>query len=95
MRLKLAIKLGCIPLVIQDDVKMPFEDVLPYQDFAVRLPQHFIHILPQILEGMLTEQSQRVRTSGFHGCGMHATAVASWVWSANHLIWRSCRSRIS
>ncbi|KAK9814866.1 hypothetical protein WJX73_000785 [Symbiochloris irregularis] len=58
VRLKLAAMLGCIPLVIQDDVRMPFEDVLPYAQFAVRLPQHMIHALPQTLEGLLQDDKR-------------------------------------
>ena len=64
-RLKLAIRLGCIPLVIQDGVVLPFEEVLPYQDFAIRLPQHMTYRLPQILDSLLTrpEHQARVRMS--------------------------------
>ncbi|KAK9805103.1 hypothetical protein WJX73_008096 [Symbiochloris irregularis] len=61
VRLKLAVMTGCIPLVIQDDVQMPFETVLPYKDFALRLPQHAVHDLPRILEELLQKQPQRVQ----------------------------------
>lgn len=40
--------------------QVPYEDVLPYKDFALRLPQHAIHDLPRILEELLTKQPQRV-----------------------------------
>ncbi|KAK9805078.1 hypothetical protein WJX73_001932 [Symbiochloris irregularis] len=60
-RLKLAIKVGCIPVVIQDNVQMPYENVLPYKDFALRLPQHAVHDLQRILEELLQKQPQRVQ----------------------------------
>ncbi|KAK9805101.1 hypothetical protein WJX73_007609 [Symbiochloris irregularis] len=59
-RLKLAIAVGCIPLVIQDRVLVAFEHILPYEDFAIRLPQHFIYRLPDILDEVLADD-QRVR----------------------------------
>ena len=40
-------------------VQVEFEDVLPYQDFAVRLPQHYVYKLPEILE-QLQNQTGRV-----------------------------------
>ena len=52
-RLKLAIAVGCIPLVIQDRVLVAYEHILPYEDFAIRLPQHFIYRLPAILDELL------------------------------------------
>lgn len=39
-------------------VQVPFEDVLPYKDFALRLPQHMIYELPAILGDMLTNHAQ-------------------------------------
>ena len=36
---------------------MPYEDVLPYPDFAVRLRQHALYRLPEVLETI-------VRTKG-------------------------------
>ena len=34
-------------------MQVPYEDVLPYEEFAVRLPQHMIYQLPSILGTML------------------------------------------
>ena len=39
-------------------MQMPFEDVLPYKDFALRLPQHMIYALPEVLQGVLEDQHQ-------------------------------------
>ncbi|KAK9789922.1 hypothetical protein WJX73_004978 [Symbiochloris irregularis] len=59
VRLKLAIKLACIPLVVHDNVQVPFQDILPYQDFAIRIPPHMIYRLPEILQTVLADH-QRV-----------------------------------
>ena len=40
---------GCVPVVIQDDVEMAFEEVLPWRRFSVRLNFSDIPILPQLL----------------------------------------------
>ena len=34
---------------------MPFEDILPYRDFAIRIPQHAMYLLPTILQAVLAE----------------------------------------
>jgi hypothetical protein len=39
---------GCVPVVIQDDVEMAFEEVLPWHRFSIRLNFSDIPILPQL-----------------------------------------------
>lgn len=39
---------GCVPVVIQDDVEMAFEEVLPWHRFSIRLNFSDIPILPQV-----------------------------------------------
>ena len=56
-RLKLAILTGCIPVVVQDGISVIYEDVLPWKDFSIRLPQHMIYRLPTILDALLTSQA--------------------------------------
>lgn len=41
----------------QDKVKVAFEDVLPYKDFAIRLPQHMLYRLPHIVDMLLDSNS--------------------------------------
>ncbi|KAL1512024.1 hypothetical protein AB1Y20_005299 [Prymnesium parvum] len=53
-----AIFLGCIPVVIMDGVHMPFENVLNYSSFSVRVAEEDIPQLPQIL---MSIRSTRVR----------------------------------
>lgn len=52
---KTSITRGCIPVVIQDGVKVEFEDELPFHLFAVRLPAAWVHRLPELLEMMLRQ----------------------------------------
>lgn len=40
--------------------QVEFEEILPYEDFAVRIPQHYLYLLPAILE-MLMQQPGLVR----------------------------------
>jgi hypothetical protein len=35
-RTTLAAMFGCVPVIVQDAVKQPFEDQLPYHRFAIR-----------------------------------------------------------
>ncbi|KAG2486339.1 hypothetical protein HYH03_015043 [Edaphochlamys debaryana] len=49
IRLAQAMQTGCIPLVIQDMVYQPFEDTMPYEEFAVRLPLRDVPRLVEIL----------------------------------------------
>ncbi|KAJ1409926.1 Exostosin-like [Sesbania bispinosa] len=42
---------GCIPVVIQDGIFLPYENVLNYDSFAVRIPEDEIPNLIKILQG--------------------------------------------
>ncbi|KAK7278885.1 hypothetical protein RJT34_23924 [Clitoria ternatea] len=42
---------GCIPVVIQDGIFLPYENVLNYDSFAVRIPEEEIPNLIKILRG--------------------------------------------
>ncbi|KAG1673542.1 hypothetical protein FOA52_003842 [Chlamydomonas sp. UWO 241] len=48
-RVKGAITSGCIPVIIQEGIKVDWEDDLPMHEFAVRMPFMTIHRLPEIL----------------------------------------------
>lgn len=39
VRLAQYITYGCVPVIVQQKVYQPLEDVLPYEDFALRLPR--------------------------------------------------------
>ena len=52
---KTSITRGCIPVIIQDGIKVEYEDELPFHLFAVRLPSAWVHRLPELLEMMLRQ----------------------------------------
>ena len=56
MRLTTALLLGCIPVIIEDNVIQPYEDVLPYPEFSVRVRTQDLEKLPQILKDISPEQ---------------------------------------
>ena len=59
----------CQSLSSMSLLQMEYEDLLPYSDFALRLPQHMIYRLPVILEELL--QAQRDKVPG-QGLGIRA-----------------------
>ncbi|BDA41514.1 probable glucuronosyltransferase [Coccomyxa sp. Obi] len=58
VRLKLALMHGCIPVIITDHVQMPYEDVLPYPDFAVHIREHALFRLPEVLDAIIKTEGQ-------------------------------------
>ena len=61
-----AVVAGCIPVVIDDDVRFEFEEILPYQEFAIRVPERMIYFLPQLLEELVEKDSDKVLPSDWH-----------------------------
>ncbi len=49
IRIVHAMACGCVPLIVQDGVHQPFDDVLPYHEFSLRLPQAEIDRLDDVL----------------------------------------------
>ncbi len=49
------ILLGCIPVVVQDEILTPWEDVLDLPSFAVRLPRRDLPNLPAVLRAIPRE----------------------------------------
>ena len=56
-----AILIGCVPVTIQDDVEMAFEEVLPWARFSVRLKFADIERLDEVLEAIPDEEVLRMR----------------------------------
>ncbi|KAH7388363.1 hypothetical protein KP509_16G072100 [Ceratopteris richardii] len=48
-RLVEAVVFGCIPVIIADDIVLPFRDVIPWDDFAVFVPEKEVDNLEDIL----------------------------------------------
>ena len=49
---------GCIPVIIEDGIKVEWEEQLPLKDYAIRVPTWLVHKLPDILDAFI--QSGRV-----------------------------------
>eukprot|EP00899_Mesostigma_viride_P013090 jgi/Mesvir1/21782/Mv04178-RA.1 len=47
-----AVIMGCVPVIVQDNVEQPFEDYLPYERFSVRLNESQIPFMLDILRGI-------------------------------------------
>lgn len=56
IRLVQAMSNGCIPVIIQDQVHQPGDDVLNYAEFSLRVPRADVPILDKILDGIGPEQ---------------------------------------
>ena len=52
---------GCVPIIIQDDVEMAFEEVLPWRRFGLRLNFSDIPILPELLAKIPARHVGRLR----------------------------------
>eukprot|EP00195_Chlamydomonas_chlamydogama_P016049 CAMPEP_0202890418 /NCGR_PEP_ID=MMETSP1392-20130828/826_1 /ASSEMBLY_ACC=CAM_ASM_000868 /TAXON_ID=225041 /ORGANISM="Chlamydomonas chlamydogama, Strain SAG 11-48b" /LENGTH=419 /DNA_ID=CAMNT_0049573979 /DNA_START=39 /DNA_END=1298 /DNA_ORIENTATION=+ len=49
-RYKVAVTRGCIPVILQDGMKVEWEEQLPMKDYAIRVPTWLSHKLPDILQ---------------------------------------------
>lgn len=61
VRVVIAMTAGCIPLIIQDGVHQPYEDLLPYADFSLRLARTDIPRLLDILRAVPQEERDALR----------------------------------
>ncbi|PSC75115.1 exostosin-like glycosyltransferase [Micractinium conductrix] len=60
IRLAQAMLTGCVPVIIQEHVFHPYEDILPYESFSLRLTNDDIPNLREILRGVTDEQYRRL-----------------------------------
>ncbi len=42
--------LGCVPVIVQDGVTQPYQDLLPYHEFSVRLTKARLPHITQVRE---------------------------------------------
>ena len=61
VRVSLAIMAGCIPVIIQDHVFQPFEEILPYEEFSIRLNNDDIEHLPDLLRSIGPSQIKKLQ----------------------------------
>jgi hypothetical protein len=83
-RTTLAATFGCIPVVVQDNVAQPFDDVLPYERFSVRVAEKDLEKLPEILRA-IPMSCEGVGPEGRCVPRMReqlACAVRSFLWSS-------------
>ncbi|KAL1523164.1 hypothetical protein AB1Y20_018119 [Prymnesium parvum] len=59
--LELPIMLGCIPVVVQDEILVPFENVLNFSLFAIRLRRKDLPRLPEILRTIPSERVKQLQ----------------------------------
>ena len=55
--------LGCIPVVVQDEILTPWEDVLNFSAYAVRIPRRRLHALPEILRAIPPAQVEAMQAA--------------------------------
>ena len=55
-RLSLAMLTQCVPVIIQPNVTQPFEELLPYDDFSLRLQMEDVPRLGALLRGTSAAQ---------------------------------------
>ena len=48
--------MGCIPVVVQDEILVPWENVLDFGSFGLRIPRAQLPRLPQILRAIPEER---------------------------------------
>jgi hypothetical protein len=61
LRLPIAVTHACVPVIIQDHVHQPFEDILPYHHFSVRLRVKDVPSIVSILRSYTDEQIAGMR----------------------------------
>ena len=52
---------GCIPIIVQDNIAAPYDDVLPYDEFSVRVAKADIPKIPDIVKAITPEKLDRMR----------------------------------
>lgn len=76
-RVVAAVVAGCVPVVIQEQVFQPFEELLPYEQFSLRLTNAEVRRLPEILRSVTPEQLAALQ----RGLARHWPA---FVWPRRH-----------
>jgi len=62
IRLSQLMAQGCVPVIVQDGVSQPWEDMLPYEEFSVRIPQRRIPQIAALLAAVPDETYLALRT---------------------------------
>ena len=59
--LEAPIIMGCIPVVVQDEILVPWENVLDFGSFGLRIPRAQLPRLPQILRAIPEERVRQLQ----------------------------------
>ena len=62
-RLQLAMVTQCVPVIIQPNMTQPFEDLIPYEAFAIKMGTAGIPNLPEMLRAVSDEDMCRMQTN--------------------------------
>ena len=62
-RLPLAVLHGCLPVIVQDKVHNEFFDIIPFEEFAIRLSVDEVPMMLEILSGIAAGEIDRMRSS--------------------------------
>jgi hypothetical protein len=77
MRVVAAVVAGCVPVIIQERVFQPYEDLLPYEEFSLRLSNDEVEALPELLRAVTPAQLAALQA----GLARHWPA---FVWQRKH-----------
>ncbi|GAX80858.1 hypothetical protein CEUSTIGMA_g8293.t1 [Chlamydomonas eustigma] len=77
IRLSMAVVHGCIPVVIQDHVFQPFEDIIPYEEMSVRIAKRDIPDLIPILRAITLDEQRQKRLK-------LAEHYRAFIWEPSH-----------
>jgi hypothetical protein len=76
-RLHVAMMHGCIPLIIQPNTVLPYDDVLNYETFAVKIELNKVHRLPHILRHYVSKTPWMQQHSDA-ACSERAKLIWEW-----------------
>ena len=60
-----SVRHGCIPVIIMDNVQMPFESVLNYSAFAIRVAEKDVELVDSLLRSVRLETRRAMREAMF------------------------------
>ncbi|KAK3266018.1 hypothetical protein CYMTET_25337, partial [Cymbomonas tetramitiformis] len=86
-RTTLAALYGCIPVILQDDIAQPFEELLPYDRFAVRVKEEDIEELPDLLRSIPSACNETLGLLHGHRCVPRMRAELAC--AARYFLWSS------
>ncbi|KAG2488215.1 hypothetical protein HYH03_013209 [Edaphochlamys debaryana] len=55
-RITQAMMTGCVPVIVQDHMYQAFWDVIPYEEFSIRIPRANLHRIVELLDLVTPEQ---------------------------------------